>query len=306
MLEADLDNFRAAFEHFQGTGETQSSLALAGALWRFWYRRGYRTEARQRLEQALAADDRPTAERARALNGACAMASESGDADAASAWGEEALAVNRKLGDRWGIANAVFMLGHVAANRREWAQALEHFEESARAFEELGDEHYTLLTNQNVAWMCEELGDLERGRMLGEDALRRAQASGNRRLEAMSLKGLAWHAYEGGETTKALSLLHEAYRIHRDLGERVEIGNALSAMARALALAGRGETAAQVLSASAALYEELGTSQVWVADRDTETLAMLHDQLDDAAFDVAWAKGRELTPDEAVAAALDG
>ena len=39
--------------------------------------------------------------------------------------------------------------------------------------------------------------------------------------------------------------------------------------------------------------------------RNEEMLAVLHEQLDDAAFEEAWERGAKLTLDEAVALALD-
>ena len=57
QLEQEHDNLRAALDGFAASGERQRDLQLAGALWKFWYRRGYRVEARQRLEHALAADE---------------------------------------------------------------------------------------------------------------------------------------------------------------------------------------------------------------------------------------------------------
>jgi hypothetical protein len=41
-------------------------------------------------------------------------------------------------------------------------------------------------------------------------------------------------------------------------------------------------------------------------ERNEETLHILHEQLDEAAFEKAWEDGRKLTLDEAVALALRG
>jgi predicted ATPase/class 3 adenylate cyclase len=304
-LEADHDNFRAAIERLEAAGETQRCLTLTGALWKFWYQCGYRVEGRQRLEHALAVDDSPTAARARALNGACALAAESGDAAIGRLWGEEALALHRRLGDQWGIANSIFMLGHVAADARDWAAARELFEESARHFDRLQDEHYILLANNGLAWACEKLGDLERARLLNEDNRRRARATGNRRLEAMSLKGLSRIARGEGRVEDALRMLDEAYRIHSDLGERIDVADILSHFALVLTTAGSHASAAQLLSKSVALDEELGASRWWLSERNDELLASLRTKLDATAFEKAWEEGRKLTPDEAVALALE-
>ena len=75
--------------------------------------------------------------------------------------------------------------------------------------------------------------------------------------------------------------------------------------AAALACAGSTGTAARLLSSSKALDEETGVRRPWVVERNEETLANIRAQLDETAFAGAWEQGRALTPDEAVALALD-
>jgi predicted regulator of Ras-like GTPase activity (Roadblock/LC7/MglB family) len=72
-----------------------------------------------------------------------------------------------------------------------------------------------------------------------------------------------------------------------------------------LARAGGAALAAQVLSSSTALMEEVGAGPPWYARIRTETLAVIHTQLDESAFAEAWDRGRALTADEAVALALE-
>ena len=78
-LERDHANFRAAFDSFEESVESDEALRLAAALWRFWDLRGHLVEGRRRLESALRADQRPTAARAKALGGAADMALTNGD-----------------------------------------------------------------------------------------------------------------------------------------------------------------------------------------------------------------------------------
>jgi tetratricopeptide (TPR) repeat protein len=188
---------------------------------------------------------------------------------------------------------------------RDWARGQQLFEESVRVFRELGDEHYTLVANFNLAWMCGELGDTERNRALNEENLVRSRALGIERMEALSLSTLASFVREDGRIEEALSMLNEAYLIARDLGDRVEGADILSRFADILVSAQRPTTAARVLSCSETLREEFGTKRPWVASRNEETLALIRTQLDEAAFAEAWERGRTLTADEAVALALE-
>ncbi len=73
-LEREHDNFRAALDRLEASGDSETALRLAAALWRFWYLRGHLAEGRRRLESALRADERPTAARGKALNGAASLA----------------------------------------------------------------------------------------------------------------------------------------------------------------------------------------------------------------------------------------
>jgi predicted ATPase/class 3 adenylate cyclase len=304
-LEHEHDNLRAALDSLESSGESELVLRLAGALPRFWVMRGHAAEGLRRLEIALRTDERPTAARAKALNGAALMAFEVGDAPTATLRAEEALTLNRAVGDAWGSAYARFLLGQAAIVERDWARAQQLFEESVRVFRELGDEHYTLVATFNLAWMCGELGDAERDRALHQENLVRARALGNERIEALSLSILASFVRDDGRIEEALSMLNEAYCLVRDVGDRVESADILSRFADILASAGKPTTAARLLSCSETLREEFGTERSWVASRNEATLALIRSQLDEAAFAEAWERGRTLTADEAVALALD-
>ena len=104
--------------------------------------RNHRAEGARRIETALHADQRPSAARAWALNGAAVLAVESGDGVTAKLHAEEALAINESLGDAWGIAFSIFMVGGGAGEQGDHAQARDLLEEAVRRFQELGDEKY--------------------------------------------------------------------------------------------------------------------------------------------------------------------
>ena len=172
-LDREHDNLRTAFDWFESSTETQDALRLAAALSRFWFTRGHLVEGRRRLESALRADERPTAARAKALTKAAFMAGEN-----AAALAEEGLALTRKHGDAGGIAQSELALASAVA-ADDMARARELYEQSARRFRELGDEHHVLLATRSLAWACINLGDRDRGRALHEENLRRARELSN-------------------------------------------------------------------------------------------------------------------------------
>jgi predicted ATPase/class 3 adenylate cyclase len=304
-LEQEHDNFRVALDWLEAAGGERTQ-QLAGALWPFWYIRGHVSEGRRRLESAIRADERRTAARGTALNGATAMALEGGNTVMARSWAEEALALHQALGDAWGTANSILLLGNVHAEERDLSTAQQLFEEALRRFSELGDEHFTLLATRLVAWMCYDQGNRDRARTLHEDVVRRARVSGNERMQATSLGALAEYAINDGRVTEALPMLNESVRIYRDLGERHELAVNLCRFARAAAAGGREDAAARILSGAEVLREEIGVSwSYWVVEMNDVTLAAICTQLDDAAFAEAWEQGKQLKLDEAVALALD-
>ncbi len=314
-LEAEQDNVRAALDHLESTGEHELALRLAAAVWWFWSLRGNLPEGRRRLERALAGDDRPTATRAYALLGAADLAVDMGDKDTARLRGEEALARFRALGEQWGAAYALLILGLTFAFEDDWPNARPRFAESVRIFGELGDEHWTLQATRRLAWSYEELGDVDHARLLQEDILRRARASGDEFLEAKALSVLAQYALDAGQVDEAvISNLQEAHRFYRGRrshADRYWHAILVSRFGRALALKGRTAAAAHLLACFESLVEdmgrEFGTGQVesWVARMNDETLAVIRAGLDETVVAKAWEEGRKLTADEAVGLALD-
>jgi predicted ATPase len=304
-LEADNDNLRAALDGLEANGDTQLALKLAGALYRFWSMRGHLAEGQTRLERLLAADEAPTAARARALNGAAVMAISRGDPLAAKERSEDALALHRRLGDDWGAAYSVFSLALTATEEADWARALPLFEECLARFRELGDDHYALIAADGIAWTAGQLGDPERRRRGHEEVLREARSVGDWAIAASQLEQLAEFAQDERGIDEALSMLAEALRIKRDLDMPELIVESLCRFAYMLAMGGRAEVAALLLAADQELREELGGGFAWVVENNSETLAKLRTQLDELTLEEAFAQGRKLTPDEAVAIALD-
>jgi hypothetical protein len=311
-LERDHDNFRAAIGWLEASGDGSSALRLTGALWRFWDLRGHLIEGRRRLERGLRADRRPTAARAKALSGAADMALTCGDVATGRLWAEEALELHRELQDHWGTAFSMLMFAYAVGQEGDWPRAQELFGESVERFRALGDEYYELRAGRAHAWAYYEGGDLERARELNEGLLRRARVAQHEFVEATALAQLTDIAVDEGRIADALSLLKESHRIFRELDHPVDIAagvgrfaSVLGRFASVLALAGRAALAAQVLSSSTALMDEIGASPPWFAKISRKTLSAIHAQLDEGAFAEAWDEGRALNGDEAVALAIE-
>jgi predicted ATPase len=301
------DNLRAALTEFEARGESQLVLRLAGSLASFWFLREHVVEGRLRLDSAIAADDRPTAARARALNGASLMAQTCGDFTAGREFATEALTLYRRLGDDSGVATSTRLLGHAAVDLSDWVTAQQHFDESLHLFRELGDENAVLMTTDILAYAYYRLGDRARTLALVGDNLRLARATQNRRMEATSLGALGLYAVEDGRLQDAVAPLAESTRLWREIAdwEFDEVGLNLCSIARVLADQGSAEGATRLISAAVSWHDEIGAApRTFTAALNEKTLAIIHQHLDEAAFAEAWEQGARMTPDEAVEYAL--
>jgi tetratricopeptide (TPR) repeat protein len=304
-LEREHDNMRAAIDALEAAGDLQLVLRLTGALSDFFGIKGHLAEGRRRLESALSMDERPTAARAKALNGAADMAIGHGDAAGARSRAEEALTLHRQLRDDWGSAASLMLLAHAAADAEDYATARRLWEESAGLFRELGDRHHTMLATRLLAWAYDELGEADLARKLKEDVLGQARAAGDKNMQIHALEALAHRAAED-QTAEAAALLREAYELNGEIGDLFVEARIVCRFARVLAFAGRPEPAARVLASGETLYEEVGASPMgWLRRANDEALTLIRARLDQAAFAEAWEDGRKLEADEAVALALD-
>jgi predicted ATPase len=305
QLDAEHDNLRAALDHFEAQGDSQQGLQLAGALHRYWYTRGHLREGRERVERLLVADKHPTQARARALDAAAVLALNQADYAAARQRAEAALALHRELGDLWGVAYAEMLLGALASGENDFETARRLSAEAEARFRELGDEYYARLSAANRGYYLQELGRLDEARDLLEGVLQGARAAGEERNEGAALGQLGQVAIMQDRYLTALQLLVESLRIWNRIGDVTMAARDLRRLSRALGELGHPEPAAQVLSVSERMREEAGQWEGWIGGVNETILALVHAQLDKDAFENAWARGKELTVDEAIELAVE-
>jgi predicted ATPase/class 3 adenylate cyclase len=303
-LDAEHDNLRAALDRFETEGDLQRAVELAGALHRFWYMRGHLREGRERLERLLAADDRPTAARGRALNGAAVMAVNNADYEAARSHAQAARALHRELGNEWGAAYSEMLLGSAASGDDDFQAAYRFTANAELRFRELGDEYYARLAAGNLGYYLQELGDLDRARTVLEDLYRRARVAQDERSEAQASGQLGQVAILQGRFDDALRLLERSLRIASRLGDPTTAARDLRRLARVLCEKGRPEAAACVLSASERMREDAGQQEGWIAAVNQGILDLIRPALGNDTFEQAWTKGQTLTVEGALDLAL--
>jgi len=117
-LEKEHDNIRAALIWSLEGADPELELRLAGAMWTFWFWRGYYAEGRTWLEEALGKEDRQSAiARAKALLGVGWQAHGQGDLDRMRKSATEGLTLSEEAG--LGAGHRALFLNVLAEVARE-------------------------------------------------------------------------------------------------------------------------------------------------------------------------------------------
>ena len=317
-LEVDHNNLRAALAWSRAEREQwEEGVRLAIALGDFWGRRGYMSEGRRWLEGALAqmegraAEPRACALRAEALYGAATLAMLQYDTTTPPPLLEESLALFRALGNTWGVASALRNLGCTAAILEgDHGRGIALLEESLALFHTLGDRWGMAWTLSFLGWAFHAQGNYTRAARLLEESLAHFREAGDLHGIGTALGNLGTLTAKQGDFTQAAVCLRESLGLHRAMGSKVGIGIALEAVAGLEALQAHEPEAmaraARLCAAAEALHASLGSEAFAGVRGDRERMvATLRTCLDEEAFAVTWAEGRAMTPEQAIAYALE-
>ncbi len=222
-LETEHDNLRSALTWSSAEGgDAVSGLRIAGALWWFWFVRGYFGEGRRWLSALLAAapEGRAAAERAKALAGAAGLARQQGDYATARWLYEQSLALRRELGDERGVAAVRAELGLIGFHLGEYAAARVLLNDSIAALRELGDRQGLAMALNSLGMITMDEGDYAAARLLYKESVAIRRELGDRHGIAMTVNNLGVIASHQGDYVAGSALFEEGLAIRRELGDR--------------------------------------------------------------------------------------
>jgi predicted ATPase len=305
-VDAERGNLREALAWSFEAGEMALGLRLAASLWEFWWVRGYLSEGRRWLDEALArgASEAPEL-RARALHAAASLATRQGDYERAAELSEQSLALWEEVGDASGTARSLLSLGTVAAELGDYERAISLSERAAELYRESGEQRGHALAVSNLGGIALDHGDYAKAASLSAEAYGLFQTLEDSEGMAVALANQGFAALSEHEPQRALVFLRKALRRLVELEFRDLIGYCFEGLAAVLSLTGQAGPAARLLGAAEALRESLGVGLA-PTERETheETKAALRAALGEDELNAEWRRGRELTLDEAVAYAL--
>lgn len=303
-LERDHVNLRAALG-WLAERDTPLLARMAAALWPFWDEHAHYSEGRRWLEMALdVAPEAPPADRFRLLTGAGTMARHLTEFDHAILRHEQALALAREAGNVAGEATALNNLGVQAMDLGQFDLARARLEACIVFSREAGCPELVIRGLHNLGEIQRAQGDSSTAMQTLEEVLPLAREQSMSWLVPSILVGLGLTATDLGDFPQAVAVFHETLFLAVANGTRGFVVDAIEGIARVAARVGQDIEAARLLGAADAMREELHfplspTESAYIAP----TLRVLRDELGVDQFATAWAVGRGLSHDEAVAAA---
>jgi predicted ATPase/class 3 adenylate cyclase len=300
-LDAERDNFRAAFAFAQEQGLPELALRLVTALRWYWSARGSIAELRRWLDEALErAGDTLPEQRADALQAAALNAYWAGDYDQTERYAQQMLELARGLGDREREVSALTKLGAAAGELGELPRSRALMEEALEMARKLGKPERLALSLSNSAWAALQEGDYVRAAELSEESL----AVGEGVLDSAGAAGAHLNLSEArlrlGDPARAAQSAREGLQLAATRRDPLLVGEALLALAASVAVEDP-PSACRLIGASAKLREEAGATLGSIeSELYEELLRSLQSMVGNTTFDDAYEEGRNLALAEAV------
>ena len=309
FLRYDYDNLRTALAWSLKNEDVSIVLRLVGALADFWFYNGPISEGEKWFSQALTrAEGVPWPIRAKALTGGGMLAFARGYTERGEQWIRTALAIARQLEDKSLLASSLELLSMYATdNPQEYQEGIKFAEEALSIYRELDNKQALALVNNSLGELMRLMKEYERARMYYEECLDISRQIGNQTREGVALGNLAYCAQYRGDYQQAEKYALDALTLFNYLSLKHGSAWALSILAGPAAAQGNAIRAATLLGASEAAFEILSSAQQRADIDEIEGfVTMTRDQLTKQEFESAWAEGRRMTYEQAVALALGG
>jgi non-specific serine/threonine protein kinase len=312
-IKREAGNLRAALAWTIDHGDTNRALRLASAMFDPHAINGDR--AREQLEwvqRALALPGGEPRNRVNALTAAAWLAQTLYRFPEARAMAESALSLAREHDDAFGFAMASFVLGEAEFHEGDIADARTHLNDALVGFRALN------LPNRAASPLCylasldscdaiDEGGDpaqLARAAAYYEEALTLFRHVGMVRGIARALHGLAYVAYKQRDLPTALARTREVLVF--DWEHHWQVYHYLEDIADIAGRLGQPRVAARLYGAADIQRERDGRPIEPVYREEYERdVAVARTALGDAAFAASFSEGRTMSPEAAVALALE-
>jgi predicted ATPase/DNA-binding SARP family transcriptional activator len=289
-------NLVGALAYARSKGESELELRLSASAARFWFLRGRLSDGRALLEGALRrTGEAPPATRAKAFNGAGALAMAQGDYGAARGFFEEALLLLRQISDRPAAARVLSNLGSIEAMAGDPDAALPLHEEAVTLLRELGKVGVLAGALNNFASALIDTRDFARAAAVAAESAELHRQAGDDEGLTVALLNRGYAELEEGQLGQAAESFAESLRVALPVGAAVRILPCLSALAELAPRLQDPRLGAQLLGAVHELREASeAEEQPYEREQRARARAALRLALREHDFATAVAEGRQL------------
>jgi predicted ATPase/DNA-binding CsgD family transcriptional regulator len=239
-----------------------------------------------------------------ALHSLGLLAQNGGNYEGAVSFFEESLQLSRELENYHGMTLTLAGLGLTVLYLGDDERASVLCEESLALSRERGDLRGIASALTNLGMTVLERGDDERARTLCEESFAMRQKLGDKGGSAHTLAILGRIALHQSAYERATTCFEESLTLRQETGEKEGIATALEGLAAVAGVGGQPISAARLYGSAESLRDTLD-APLTPTDRSyyEQTVAAVRAQLDEATFQRAWAEGRAMTLEQAIAAA---
>jgi predicted ATPase/DNA-binding SARP family transcriptional activator len=310
LIDLELDNIRSAMEWSLETHQALLAFRLLAALFYFWYNRSTLGEWYDRFKEVLSLPEglERTAERAKAINSISFFFWAGMSAVNPHRELEEALLIGRELENDYVIAQSLSNLGRNETNAGNFPKARSLLEESLDVWQRLGPEYKMdiVLTLNFLGDVAFSEGDLIEAQTLYEKCIAAFKEIRDQNFLAYTIRHLGQVLYRQGEFAKADLLCRESLFLNQGLKDERGIIACLSAFAGIAVRRGNFKFAAHLFGAVESFLRALDLRLLQIDELEYDrNIAMLREKLDRPTLEKAWAKGKAMTMEQAIAFTLE-
>jgi hypothetical protein len=220
---------------------------------------------------------------------------------------EEAVTASRRSGDKYALGMALGMLSsRLMASPRHAEQAQAYAEESLALLKESGNRFAFLMGRFGMAMGARYAGRFDEARSQLLPLYPTFLEIGDQHRANMIRSEIAHIDRVQGQYPQAESAYRETILEWQRLGHRAAVAHQLECFALLAATRGQPQQAARLFGAAEALRERIDIPMTKFERIEYERqVAGLRAQMEEKAFDLAWAEGRGLSMEGAIQAALE-
>jgi tetratricopeptide (TPR) repeat protein len=241
---------------------------------------------------------------ANALSGMAHATFAQGDLTAARALYEEALAARRSLGTKLAITWSLTALANVAVRQEDYEEARARIEECLTVYREMHDLGGVTYGLNYLGEVARLQNDYARAAALYTESLALHREIGDLKHVPGMLANLGFAAVGQADAARARAFFAESLTGYQEREDRTGIALCLIGLAGVFGREGRPERAARLFGAVEALLDAADATFEPADQADHDRLvAATRAALGEEAFAVAWAEGRALSAEAAIALA---